>query len=292
MPELPEVECVRRSLLRHVQGRTVSAVALFRRDVARSVNARGEDRRLPPRGAEFQLLEGVRIVDVRRHGKQLALISEPPRAAALVVHLGMSGQLFCLGPGAPIPDPSHIHVRWQLDTGARLFFRDPRRFGGVWAVPGPSLLEKRWADLGPDALTITADELAARLGRTRRAIKSALLDQRLLAGVGNIYVDESLFAARILPSAISSSLRAPHVERLASAIRAVLTRAIDSGGSSLSDGMYLDADGRQGTYQLSHSVYGRGGQPCPECRTSLSTGLLAGRTTVWCRRCQGSGARR
>lgn len=287
MPELPEVESVRLSLLPHLRDRAVSAVEVRRRSVVSVTTPRGANRRLGPRDPDALLLRAARLHAIERRGKQLAILTGHSAAdRVLVVQLGMSGQLFCLPPGAHLPNPTHVHVVWRLDSGARLVFRDPRRFGGVCALPNPAALAARWESLGPDALTIDAADLQPRLVRTKRAIKSALLDQQVLAGVGNIYADESLFRAGILPTARASALKPPAVERLAHAIRDVLAQAVAAGGSSLSDGTYVDANGNPGNFQISHNVYGRTGLPCRACGGPLRSMLISNRTTVWCPGCQ------
>ena len=287
MPELPEVESVRLSLLPHLRGRVILDIDARRRDTVTVVGPGAKERPLPTRNAALYLLQGARVHTLRRHGKQLAILPEPgTHERVLLVHLGMSGQLFSLAPGAHFPNPTHVHIVWKLDSGARLVFRDPRRFGGVWSLPGVDALNERWALLGPDALTIGPRQLAERLARTKRPTKSALLDQRVLAGVGNIYADESLFLARISPLSIASSLPRDAVTRLARAIRAVLGKAIQAGGSSLADDSYFDADGKRGAFQLAHAVYGRSGKLCPACRTPLRSAQINNRTTVWCPSCQ------
>jgi formamidopyrimidine-DNA glycosylase len=167
-------------------------------------------------------------------------------------------------------------------------FADPRRFGGLAGLDSPHALEDRWATLGPDALTTPLDDLAealiTELGRANRAVKAALLDQRIIAGVGNIYADEALFAARIHPRKLARRLSPDRVRLLAAHIREILTRAVDAGGSTLRD--YVNADGNRGQAQTLHQVYGRAGQPCPACGLSLQTGQIGQRTTVWCRACQ------
>jgi formamidopyrimidine-DNA glycosylase len=274
------------SLLPHVRGRVVRAAEVRRRDMVTVLGPRGGEGPLPRTG-KSHLLVGWRVEAVERHGKQLALIGAKGKASrALVGHLGMTGQFFCLGPGDHLPDPSHVHVVWRLDSGARLVLRDPRRFGGVWALASREALEKRWSALGPDARTITVEQLAPRLARTRRSIKSALLDQEVLAGVGNIYADESLFLAGVSPSSTARDLSPRQVARLVESIRSVLAKAIAAGGSSVSD--YVDGDGRPGSFQLSHAVYARGGLPCLTCGATLLSSLISNRTTVWCPSCQKS----
>ncbi len=287
MPELPEVECVRRTLAAHIVGRRVASTRLHRRDYVSG----------PATGRA--LLAGAVIADVRRRGKQLAFIADDGRA--LCAHLGMSGALTWLPPRAQPPRNDHIHVEWRLassparsnNTGSaaaptpagRLVFRDPRRFGGVWTFPSFAALEsERWSTLGPDAAAIQPADLAPRLATRTAALKTVLLDQAAIAGVGNIYADEALFLARIRPTRPADSLRAPDLDRLCRAIRETLAAAIEAGGSSLRD--YVNGDGLPGAYVAHHAVYGRAGDPCTVCRRPLAQALVAQRTTVWCRSCQ------
>lgn len=287
VPELPEVESVRRSLVPHLVGRTITGVDIRRRDIVSVVASDGKVTPLPARNSARMLMVRTRINALERRGKQIAVIASMDDPI-LIVHLGMTGQFFCLPPGGHLPEAVHVHLVWRLDSGARLIFRDPRRFGGVWSLANHAALEARWAELGPDALTIDARTLATRLARAKRPIKSALLDQAILAGVGNIYADESLFLARIAPQTIAATIPGPKITKLAASIRAVLVKAIAAGGSSLPDGMYIDADRRPGAYQLAHSVYGRSGKTCPVCQTPLQSTLISNRTTVWCPSCQGT----
>jgi formamidopyrimidine-DNA glycosylase len=173
---------------------------------------------------------------------------------------------------------------WRLDDGSRLLFRDPRRFGGLWALPTRGALDRRWATLGPDALSINARSLGNRLDTTTRDLKAALLDQGVVAGLGNIYVDEALFLARLHPLTPASSHSRSEVGRLATAIRTILRRAISDGGSTLRD--YVDAQGRPGRRQLSHAVYARAGKPCIRCSATLIGSRVAQRGTVICPQCQ------
>jgi formamidopyrimidine-DNA glycosylase len=216
-----------------------------------------------------------------RRGKQLALIAEDGRV--LVVQLGMSGQMRVLPPG-PAGQETHVHASWLLETGERVIFRDPRRFGGLAVLPDPAALEARWSALGPDALAITGRALAAAIGESSRAIKAALLDQSAIAGVGNIYADESLFRARLRPDRLCTTLRDPEYSRLAAAIRQSLTLAIKAGGSTLRD--YTTATGGRGGAQEAHLVYGRAGQTCKRCGGILEGLKLAQRATVFCPACQ------
>lgn len=300
MPELPEVESVRRSVEPLIAGRAVLAARLFRRDilVAPGDPAGGFSRQRaaradastkaaavplrPKRLRPTDLLAGATILRVDRRGKHLALITRPPDQIALGVHLGMTGHLEFIESGRDLPR-SHVHASWTFKHGI-LVFRDPRRFGGLRVFRSLDDLNEHWAALGPDALTITDADLHERLRASDRAIKAALLDQGVLAGVGNIYADEALFAARIHPARLASALKSVEVARLSAAIRSVLADALLAGGSTLRD--YTDAHGRPGSYQDAHAVYGRSGEPCTVCGTRLTSAVLAQRTTVWCPQCQ------
>ncbi|MFO0835246.1 MAG: bifunctional DNA-formamidopyrimidine glycosylase/DNA-(apurinic or apyrimidinic site) lyase [Phycisphaerales bacterium] len=273
MPELPEVESTRRSLLPLIGGRVI-AVDLRRADIV-------DGPRTPA-----ALLSGASILALHRHGKQLAI--EATRAVVLV-HLGMTGQLeLTHTPSDGHAHDRHAHAIWSLQLATRapalLWFRDPRRFGGLWTFPSMAEVRARWQRLGPDALTISGEELACAVAGSRRAIKAALLDQAVIAGVGNIYADEALFRAGIRPSRFASRLTLDHSERLVRTIREVLAESIQSGGSTLRD--YRDAAGQAGSFQSRHRVYGRGGEPCLVCGARLTQTTIAQRTTVYCRQCQ------
>jgi formamidopyrimidine-DNA glycosylase len=289
MPELPEVEHLRLSLIPRLVGRVFTGVRIRRRDVivAPGDPARGSapartgarPRRLTPAA----LLVGASITDLHRAGKQLAIVAANGRA--LCVHLGMSGQLRWLGPDAPRGSGPHEHITWRLDDGSGLAFRDPRRFGGVWVFPSfADLKASRWSGLGPDALVITAGELGARLDGSARPLKAALLDQSVIAGVGNIYADEALFAAGLSPTRLATSLTRRETAGLVISIRTVLRVSISAGGSTLRD--YLDAEGKRGNNQSRFLVYGRRGRPCTRCGNPLESLQIAQRTTVMCPRCQ------
>lgn len=283
MPELPEVEALRRSLVDRLVGRGVAAVRVARRDV------------ITGPAAAADLLAGRRITGLCRHGKQLALIGEadarglPANGATgpvVCIHLGMSGSVTHAASDATPPRP-HTHVTWTLDDGSQLRFADARRFGGLWTFPDLHTLQRqRWAQLGPDAMRITPGPFAAALRSTRRGLKAALLDQRLVAGLGNIYVDELLFRQRLHPLTPAAVIGgdAARVRRLVGAMRRLLRAAAKRGGSSLRD--YINGRGEAGRYQLAHRVYGRAGLPCTRCRATLAAEPIAGRTSVWCPSCQ------
>ncbi|MBK7403193.1 MAG: bifunctional DNA-formamidopyrimidine glycosylase/DNA-(apurinic or apyrimidinic site) lyase [Phycisphaerales bacterium] len=270
MPELPEVETVRRTLAPRLVGHIVRGAELRCAAVLR-------------RGKPAALGQGERVSELLRHGKQLAIVFE--RGRVVLVHLGMSGQLFVLRPGLPPPREDHLHARWSLDDDSTMWFRDPRRFGGLWAYPSlASLRTERWDALGPDGLNATAAALRRGAGSSSRAIKACLLDQSLLAGVGNIYADEALFAARLHPEQTASTLSTEDWNRLARHVRSVLRAGIRAGGSSLKD--FVDAELRPGVHQNRFRVYGRRGFPCPECGTLLESRTVAQRTSTFCPHCQ------
>lgn len=281
MPELPEVEHLKRSLQPLLVGSYIERVRVARRDVIQF-----SDTQVSTGSTNKALLSGTRIAELDRRGKQLAVLSNAGRL--LCIHLGMSGQLVYVPDGGMLKHTSHIHCSWRIRSGAStgwLHFRDPRRFGGIRTFASHEVLLKlRWATLGPDALTIAAKQLAGSLSRTARPIKAALLDQAVLAGVGNIYADESLYAARIHPCSISCALPAASVTALARAVRSTLRRAIRAGGSTLRD--YTDGNGEQGWFTVQLRAYGRAGQPCSSCGKAMHQLQVAQRTTTICPHCQ------
>lgn len=283
MPELPEVETVRRGLA-PIVGQSVEGVMLRRRDVARDLTKRSGDLR---RGKinPAALLAGCTLTEIARKGKQLALIGRDDAGAerAVMVHLGMSGQVLLLNAGEDEPR-DHAHCVWTLGSGHRVVFRDPRRFGKL-VLHGPrGSLERAWDQLGPDGLEITPKTLGAALSGTRRSIKAALLDQKLIAGVGNIYADEALFEARINPQQRACDLSDAQARGLSRSIMTVLKRAIRARGSTLRD--YRDSRNRSGEAQRLHRVYGRAGRHCTICQILIVKAQIAQRTTCWCPKCQ------
>lgn len=284
MPELPEVETIRRELEPHLVGRKIVHARLLRRDVLVVPGdppggfARARTNTPPRRVRRRDLLEGARVLALERHGKQLAIVADQ---GVICVHLGMSGQLR-LDDGDP---RDHVHALWRFDHNRTLRYRDPRRFGGLWAMPDlDALRASRWARLGPDALSIRAEQLARAVRDGRRSIKSVLLDQRAIAGVGNIYADEALFASRLRPDRPAHELSADEIASLVRQIRAVLRRAIKARGSSLRD--HRTPAGQPGAFQHAHKVYARAGRPCPVCQSPLEGRTIAQRSTVFCPRCQ------
>lgn len=274
MPELPEVENVRRTLAERLAGRRVVHVEARRADV------------VVGDASPVALLAGDAVDRLERHGKQLAVVGASDRAVC--IHLGMTGQLRAMVGDDPRTSEPHTHVVWRLDNGWAVTFRDARRFGGVWTYPSrDELVRSRWQELGEDALLISAAALHAALSGTRRPLKAALLDQGLVAGLGNIYVDELLHAGGWSPLRPADTLGPAEARRMVRLMRGLLTRAIEAGGSTLRD--YVNGDGAAGGFQNRHRVYGRGGQPCRRCKRTLEVAVLAGRTTVYCLGCQGTG---
>ena len=274
MPELPEVETVRRTVERRAGGRRILAVTdhTAGRGYARPVLHVAAD------APGLAGLAGERLTGLRRHGKQLALLT---RSGVLRVQLGMSGKLLHLDHERP--DPPHTHLSLALEGGSRLVFSDPRRFGGVRLLRDQTALQALWDRLGPDALEIGPAALYGRLSGTTRALKAALLDQDLVAGLGNIYVDELLHTRRLAPQRPAHTVSRALAEGLVRSMRTLLNQAVRVGGSTVRD--YADANGRAGGFQDRHRVYGRAGLPCLRCRHPLHSGVVSGRTTVWCGAC-------
>jgi formamidopyrimidine-DNA glycosylase len=263
VPELPEVETIVRSLAPKLTGRRILDAQFSSHHVVRQ---------------NFSKLRAhVRnqtVNAVRRHGKFIVLELD---RGVLSIHLGMTGKLLLDSPPGP-----YARAIFELDQGL-LVYDDIRHFGRIeWS---PRLLQ-RAAALGPDALDIPLKDFLARLKKRHARVKPLLLNQRFLRGMGNIYTDEALFQARIHPRAIASSLSKPRATRLHGAMVDILTAAIQSKGSSISD--YVDAAGERGSFQLQHQVYGRAGDPCPICGTAIRRIVVGQRGTHYCPKCQRS----
>lgn len=290
VPELPEVEITRRKL----------APALLHRRIEQVVTTAPSYFFVTPPGSLRKQLTGRTAIDLLRHGKYL--LAELDDGSRLLLHLGMTGQLFAEGlenvrllsatAGAALtpeelrtftPD-AHTHIRLRLaGEGGDVYFRDPRKFGKVqWLPPGQSCA--RLDKLGPDALGVTGATLYAAIHHRRAAIKGVLLDQGVLAGVGNIYADEALFRVRVSPRRQASRVSRKACDALAEALKAVMLRSIETGGSSISD--YIQPDGERGRFQDERNVYGLTGSPCPSCKTPIRRVIIAGRSSHYCPRCQ------
>jgi formamidopyrimidine-DNA glycosylase len=275
MPELPEVETIRRQLSGHVAGRRIAEVQVL-------------DPLLvdPEEPLAFaRVLRGRRIEDIRRTGKYLIL--ELDGGEGLALHLRMTGQLLWT-PGLPIPGTPYARATFHIDDGSVVTFADPRRFGRAWFLPaGRAARQRAWGGrTGVDAMSpaFTARALGTSLNRRSAAIKALILDQRIVAGVGNIYADEALFRARVHPRRAGGSLSGAEVLRLHRAIRDRLRMGISVGGASFD--RYRDAHGGRGGMQDLFLVHRRRGEPCPRCRTIIEKGVVAQRGTYWCPRCQ------
>ncbi|MGA3049849.1 MAG: bifunctional DNA-formamidopyrimidine glycosylase/DNA-(apurinic or apyrimidinic site) lyase [Terracidiphilus sp.] len=273
MPELPEVETIARGVNERVRGdRIVQAWFGSYKEPFKTAPAR-----------QAKGLEGRSILKVQRIGKHIvcALGAAGGEAQAQwIVHLGMTGRLLVTTPDGPVA--AHTHARLTLASGREIRFVDPRRFGRLELRD--LLQNEGFKGPGKEPLTIGAEEFATLFRGRRLAIKAALLNQTLLAGVGNIYADESLFRAGIRPRRMAGRLTKVELERLRLALKEILKHAIRMGGSSVSD--YVDADGVRGFFQLEHCVYLRTGLACRQCGTPIKRILLAGRGTHFCPQCQ------
>jgi formamidopyrimidine-DNA glycosylase len=285
MPELPEVETVANGVNERVSGRRIESVWL---------SSKPQTFKTPPKEMAEQL-SGRRIERVRRVGKHIVFDFHRFGGKSFadvqwIVHLGMTGQLLVCAPDAPLPP--HTHAVLGLSSGSELRFVDPRRFGrlAIHRLVARTDDSDRNADSagfagpGREPLSISLGDFIALFRGRRLAIKSALLNQSLLQGVGNIYADETLFKAGIRPRRMAGRLSKRELERLHASVQSVLREAIALGGSSVSD--YVDAGGERGFFQLKHKVYQRTGQPCLICGAPIRKILLGGRSTHFCPVCQ------
>jgi len=270
MPELPEVETIVRDLARLLPGRRIRRVEVLRPDLIEGESA-----------AEFGAgLEGQMVGEVTRRAKNIVIALEDER---LVVNLGMTGRLLMAGAGEV--DEKHTGVRFTLDDGRQLVYHDVRRFGRLTRYSDEAW--RAWeARLGVEPLggEFTSQWLHEQAARSRVAIKTWLMDQRHVVGVGNIYASEALFRAKLDPRRAANTLTAPEARRLHDAVRAVLRDAIEFRGTTLLD--YRDASGERGGFAERLKVYGRQGEPCPVCGTPIERIVQGGRSTFFCPRCQ------
>jgi len=280
VPELPEVETIVRGLERRVVGDMIESVWIgSRKQPLKS-----------PAAAIVKALEGTRIERVHRAGKhivfELESFAPPPKgkrsqqsnnnAAQWVVHLGMTGRMVVSDPSAEVA--KHTHLIATLASGRDLRFVDPRMFGKL------SVHSSGFDPGGVEPLEMSEERFIALFRGRKTPIKSALLNQKLVRGVGNIYADESLFRAGIRPRRRAAAVTRQELAKLYRSVREVLREAIALGGSSVSD--YVDADGEEGFFQLQHRVYGREGEPCRVCKTAIQRVVLAGRSSHYCPKCQ------
>lgn len=287
MPELPEVETIAQGLARRVTGDVIESVWLGKKPEPLKSSAH----------AIAAAVERTRIANVRRVGKHIVFDleadgpiakrgkkaqsreSQTKATAQWIVHLGMTGRLQVCEPQSEIA--RHTHAIAKLASGRELRFIDPRRFGRL-SVAG--IGEDAFDAAGTEPLEIDLDRFVALFRGRKTPIKSALLNQKLLRGVGNIYADESLFRAGIRPRRRASSITREQFAKLLVGLKEVLKEAIALGGSSISD--YVDADGEAGFFQLQHRVYGREGEPCLVCGTPVKRVVIAGRSSHYCPKCQ------
>ena len=257
MPELPEVETVVRSLAPHLPGRRILSATFSSKFVTP-----GNRKTL---AAKFA---GRTIQSIKRRGKFIVMQLDQ---GTLTVHLGMTGRLLLDAPAGP-----HTHGSFVLDQGT-LIYTDPRQFGRI-------MWNADLSHLGPEALEMTFEDFAARLKKRKTRMKALLLNQGFIAGLGNIYVDETLFAAGVHPLALSARLKPPKTLAVYESMRRILSMAIEKGGSSISD--YVNAHGEKGWFQLEHQAYGREGEPCSICGTPIKRILVTQRGTHFCPLCQ------
>jgi formamidopyrimidine-DNA glycosylase len=276
MPELPEVEVIRRDLDIETVGRQITRI-----DVSRDRSIR----RYPTAGPFIAALDGRTINSVRRWGKSLLLVLDD--GAALVVQLGMSGQLRW-ATARDEARPKHAHVVLVLDDGAELRFVDPRTFGQMFvsAYDATRGTVAELAHFGPDALEIEYAPFAAMLEARKTKLKPLLMDQQFLAGIGNIYSDEILFAARLRYERAANSLSSAEARRLHASMGCVLAEAIRNRGSSLADAQYVDLYGSPGAHQHHHQVYAREGEACLRCGSTIVRERFTNRSTFFCATCQ------
>jgi formamidopyrimidine-DNA glycosylase len=295
MPELPEVETVANGVNERVRGQRIESVWLSSKPQTFKT----------PAAEMAETLAGRRIERVRRVGKHIVFdlvcgdltcggrdsgnpkSGETPSRVQWIVHLGMTGRLLVCASGVELPP--HTHAVLGIGSGRELRFVDPRRFGRLAIHLSPEAgaeegMTGGFRGPGSEPLSISPSDFVALFRGRRLAIKSALLNQRLLQGVGNIYADESLFRAGIRPKRMAGRLRKAELDRLHASLQSVLREAIALGGSSVSD--YVDADGVRGFFQLEHRVYLRTGEPCLVCGTPIRRIVLSGRGTHYCPQCQ------
>jgi formamidopyrimidine-DNA glycosylase len=279
MPELPEIETIKNDLSSRLRGATITNVTFSADPKLRLL------RRFPSQKKFIHSLRGTVIRGLRRRAKYLIFDLQPDRM--LVMHLGMSGRLLLTRAGSP-PD-RYLQVTLHLSNEYELRFIDPRKFGELFLLRSSLDSPLDLDSLGPEPLgkDFTVSYLAGLLGSANRAIKVLLMDQKAIAGIGNIYSDEILFRARINPAKPAATLDRQEIRRLYREIRAVLGEAISRRGTTASDQRYRDGLGRAGNFQTILQVYQRAGCPCSRCGTVIVAKRLGGRTASFCPRCQG-----
>jgi formamidopyrimidine-DNA glycosylase len=266
MPELPEVETIARGLDKRVAGDVIESVW---------IGSKPEPLKSPAKQIA-KVLEGARINRVKRVGKHIVVDLAP--SGEWIVHLGMTGQMLVAAPESELA--KHTHLVAKLSSGRELRFVDPRRFGRL-SVQKP---ENSFTAQGGEPLGVSEEKFIALFKGRKTLIKSALLNQKILSGVGNIYADEALFRAGIRPRRRANAITREQLRKLYKTLREVLHEAIKAGGSSVSD--YVDADGEEGFFQLQHRVYLRTGEACYTCKSPIKRVVIGGRSSHYCPRCQ------
>lgn len=270
MPELPEVEVIRRQLEPLLAGKRISEVLIFRPEYVAGNQADFLTTHLP----------GKKIVAVRRHGKMLLLDMEC--GGSFTIRLGMTGRILLKDLDTTPEKHTHWLLRWDGDGGKELHGVDPRRFGELgWLAGGEAV------GMGTDALAITPSGLATKLAKRGSSVYQAIMDQGVLAGVGNIYACEALHSAGIHPQHFSKTLTNAEIDRLVREIQKTLMDAIEYGGSTIAD--YVGIDGKPGAFVEQHRVYDRAGKPCPVCATLIERITISARSVYFCPQCQPRG---
>ncbi|HAY21160.1 bifunctional DNA-formamidopyrimidine glycosylase/DNA-(apurinic or apyrimidinic site) lyase [Desulfobacca acetoxidans] len=270
MPELPEVEVIRRGLAKKLVGDKIIAVDLGRQRLRRQAL-----------DSELASLAGHTFSRLTRRGKYLLLHLD--QGQTLLVHLGMTGRLLLQTNSCPLPP--HVHLTLHCQSGHKLLYQDVRRFGQILLYPPgkrpPALEQVGWE---PFSRGLTPEWLRQKMARLTRPVKNFLLDGRFIAGIGNIYASETLFEARVHPQTPVGRIDLKTWETLLRAIRRILRRAIKAGGTTIVN--YVDCDGQSGLFSVQLKVYGRAGSPCPVCQTPITRLVMAGRSTFFCSTCQ------
>ena len=272
MPELPEVETTLRGISPHIQGKSVV-----------SATVRQPKLRWPVPEDLNDILQQQNVLSCSRRAKYLIIRFQ---TGILLIHLGMSGSLRIYRNGHDSAAGKHDHIDLVFDDGTVMRYHDPRRFGAFLWYTGAAETHPLLAKLGPEPLSdsFNADYLAQAFQKRQSPVKSALMDNAVVVGVGNIYANESLFLAGITPSRPAASLTRPEIELLTEAVRGVLQRAIEKGGSTLRD--FVDSEGNSGYFQQEYRVYGRHNQPCLQCGHPIEKSIIGQRGTFYCPQCQ------
>ena len=270
MPELPEVETIVRGLKRTVLGKKIKAIKIVPSRVLQNKP-----------GYFKQNLIGLKIIGVERRGKNIILLLSSGNL--LLIHLGMTGNLIYLKKPAPLKKHDHLNI--EFSDKSQLRYNDPRKFGKFKLVKSSQIENiKDLKSLGPEPLELSKNDFVKLVQRRKGRIKSTLLNQKFIAGIGNIYADEVLFEAKIHPEERACNLSSNRLKKLHQAIQKILKKAIKSGGSSIDN--YLDVEGRKGLFQLQHKVYGKKGMPCLRCGIKIKRIVVNQRSSYFCPECQ------